>query len=130
MAEVERGVVPKVAEIRERIAGATKAQLAAAQIRSAEQAQKDRENEKRRRTAQEARDRKWKEDQAAGDARRDDQAMKVAALLVSGLGPAGVITFVNMLSCTDWPRVERLFRKNGDCLSVTGIAEMRQAVAE
>ena len=129
MAEVERGVVPKAAEIRERIAGATKAQLAAAQVRSAARAEKDRENEKRRRTAQQARDRQWKEDQAARDARRDDQAMKVAALLVSGLGPAGVIAFLNMLSGTDWPRLERLFRKNGHCLSATEIAEMPWAVA-
>lgn len=111
VAEVERGVIPKVEEIRERIAGVFKAQqaAAAAAARSAEQIKKDRENEKRRRAREEEQNRKYKEQQAEDERSRDKRAEELATWLFSKLGAGGIVELMEKFKGTDWYKVQRHF---------------------
>lgn len=109
LAEIERGAVPKVADIRERIAGVTKAMQAAKNAKTAEQIKKEKENEKRNRAAQAAREQKRKAEHEEYEAKRNDTAREVAALLINKMGAAGVVDVLAALSATDWHRVERFF---------------------
>jgi hypothetical protein len=119
-AQVARGSFPKVAEIRERIAGVTNAQQAAAAAKSAEQIKKDRENEKRRKAREKERLEKIEAERKAEDLLRNERAQKVAAFLVSRLGEAGVAELDGLLWGTDWFRVERHFPRQ--CRAVRALA--------
>jgi hypothetical protein len=107
ISEVERGIIPKVADIRERLAGATRAKIAAAAVRSAEQAGKDREKEKRRRAAQEKRDREHKEQQDRVEQERADQLRPPVDRIAAALTPSDLRTLCSPLNQTTVLRLLR-----------------------
>lgn len=107
LAEIERGAVPKVADIRERIAGVTKAQRAAAAIKTAEQIKREKENDKRRRAAQAERDRKEKAEDDAREANRTAKASAVARFLTDHLGTDDIKELAWLMSYASWWEVEK-----------------------
>ena len=123
-AEIAKGTVPRVADIRERIAGITKAQRAAAAVRTAEQLKREKENEKRRRADQAAREMKEKLEREESEKRRNDKAKEAAVFLVSRLGADGIVELLQRaLVGTDWHRIDRLFRSHGLVMSAQEIDE-------
>lgn len=113
MAELEAGIPLSVEVIRERLTTATKARALANTVKSAEQIKKDRDKEKRQRLAEQERRRKFMEEEAADNARRNAQAEKVACLLMKHLCSVGVLELMKLMCSTDWFRVERIFDPSG-----------------
>lgn len=127
LSEIERGAVPKVADIRERIAGVTKARKAAENAKTAEQIKREKENEKRRRAADAARERKFREEQELNETQRNDRAKKAATFLVAQLRAEGALKLIELMRGTDWHRVERHFTRGGYMGSELPIAEIEAA---
>jgi hypothetical protein len=105
LAEVEGGKIIPAGEVRDRLAGATKARLAAAAVKTAEQIKADKENEKRRRAAQAARDKKWEEEQQSAEMHRKQTADKAAAFLIEVLSPESIQQLKNLMVGTHWSAV-------------------------
>jgi hypothetical protein len=105
LAEVEVGKVIPAGEVRDRLAGATKARLAAAAAKTPEEIKKEKENEKRRRAAQALRDKQRAEEEAAADARRKAKAGLVADFLIEKLAPEDLERFRSMMITIYWGAV-------------------------
>ena len=110
LAEVEEGKIIPAGEVRDRLAGATKARLAAAAVRTAEQIKKDKEAEKRRRAAQAARDKLREAEEEKANEKRRANAGRAADFLIERLSPEDLSSFRNLMFYTHWEAVSAAIR--------------------
>ncbi|WP_284946725.1 hypothetical protein [Acidisoma cladoniae] len=119
LAEAEAGAVLSASVVRDRLAGATKARLAAAAVKSAEEVKREKENEKKRRQAQAARDKQREAESAAFDLRARANAQKAANHLITTYQRDRLAEFCDLMICTNWYAVQRE-------IHALGSAELRE----
>lgn len=111
IAEVDAGKVVAPAEIRERLAGATKARIAAKSAKTADQIKKDRENDKRRRAAEEKRNKEAQEDMEKCEAAQAAKAEKAASFLIDRLNEGDIVELRGLMTHISWHQVARSIDK-------------------
>lgn len=105
IAEVDAGKTVLTAEIRERLAGATKARLAAESVRTAEQIKKDRDNAKRRRVTEEKRLKEEKVYLDGNKAALLAKSEKVASFLIDHLSRDDIAELRALMTYVQWSQV-------------------------
>jgi hypothetical protein len=107
LAEIEAGAVIPAQTVRDRLNDATRARIAAASVKSAEEIKKEKENERKRRQAQVARDKQREAESAAFDLKAKANAARAANHLVKTYQGARLTEFCNLMFFTNWQAVTR-----------------------
>lgn len=119
VAEIDAGKSVSTAEIKKRLAGATKAQIAAKAIEAAEQNKKNRKNEKRRQVAEQDKQKHAQKCLENIAPLQEDYADEAASFLIDCLSKDDVAKFERLMQGTDWHRVIRSFRIKARSISTS-----------